>query len=384
MTLDLLGMMSGTSCDGIDVALVRFEAGCRPQLLHFSAQPMPEEIKEPVLRLAAPGIDEIDLLGTLDRMLGRAFADAALAALREWGRTPESIAAIANHGQTVRHRPRGVQSSRWPFTLQIGCAATLAEATGCTVISDFRRRDVAAGGEGAPLVPFAHRRLFAGEAATAVVNIGGIANITFLGADGSVLGFDTGPGNMVMDALMRELSDGRHSYDADGELAAGGRACTELLEQLLRHPFLARRPPKSTGREEFGQNMVDRILGWPELTDADRLATACEWTAHTIADALRFLPEAPRKWLICGGGADNSHLLRRLSALLTPAEVATTGDVGIPAAAVEAVSFAILGHETLFGRPNTLPAVTGARRPVCGGAITTGNNWSKLIASLKM
>ncbi|HXH71953.1 MAG TPA: anhydro-N-acetylmuramic acid kinase, partial [Mariprofundaceae bacterium] len=316
----IIGLMSGTSCDGIDAAIVRFDD--KPALLHFSETPMPEELREPVLRLAEPGMDEIDPMGELDRLLGRAFGRAALTAIDAAGLKPSDIAAIGSHGQTIRHRPR----ARNPFTLQIGCPATIAELTGITTIADFRRRDVAAGGEGAPLVPFAHRELFAvhGEA-TAIVNIGGIANITFIGTSigshGEVLGFDTGPGNMVMDGLMLVLSDGRSGFDAGGELAASGEICRPLLEKLLAHPFLARRPPKSTGREEFGQRVVDEILGWPDLTDADRLATACEWTAQSIADAARFLPEPPARWHICGGGAANGHLMQRLTELLDPAPV---------------------------------------------------------------
>jgi len=373
----IIGLMSGTSADGIDAAIVRM--GKRPELLHFQDSPMPEELREPILRLAAPGMDEIDPMGELDRLLGRAFGRAALAALDAAGMQASEIAAIGSHGQTIRHRPK----ARHPFTLQIGCPAAIAEITGITTIADFRRRDMVAGGQGAPLVPFAHRELFAHNGdATAIANIGGIANITFIGSDGEVLGFDTGPGNMVMDGLMLALSDGRFGFDADGELAASGRVCQPLLERLLAHPFLQRRPPKSTGREEFGREAIDTLLGWPELSDADRLATACEWTAQSLAEASRFLPKVPSRWHICGGGAANRQLMRRLGELLAPAAVDTTASAGIPPAAVEAVSFAILARQTLLGQANTLPSVTGATHGVAGGQITPGANWAQLLADI--
>lgn len=196
----LLGIMSGTSADGINVAIIRES---NAELIHFCEQPMPRELREPVLRLAEPGLDEIDSLGALDQALGQAFSMAALQAIRDAGITPEKIAIIGSHGQTIRHRPKGIKGGR-PFTMQIGCAATIAEHTGITTVSDFRRRDIAAGGEGAPLVPFAHHALFGSSGhPIAILNIGGIANITYIDKSGgheAILGFDTGPGNMIMDA----------------------------------------------------------------------------------------------------------------------------------------------------------------------------------------
>ncbi|RMD64944.1 MAG: anhydro-N-acetylmuramic acid kinase, partial [Planctomycetota bacterium] len=286
------------------------------------------------------------------------------------------VLAIGLHGQTIRHRP----GLRHPFSLQIGSAAVLAERTGRTVVSGFRERDIAAGGQGAPLVPFAHRRFLADSGAdVAVVNIGGMANITFLGADGTTLGFDTGPGNALMDALMVALTDGRAGMDENGELAAAGSACDELLDRLMAHPFFRRRPPKSTGREDFGYEQLDLLLGWPGLSDADRMATALELTARTIADAGRFLPRAPARWLICGGGSRNRTLMQRLATLLAPAPVAPTDRYGLPAAAIEAASFAVLAWEALRGRPNTLASVTGAARDVVGGMISPGANWPEIV-----
>ncbi|MDQ6957814.1 MAG: anhydro-N-acetylmuramic acid kinase [Mariprofundaceae bacterium] len=372
-----IGIMSGTSCDGIDVAIVRMDE--KPQLVDFCEHSMPEKLREPILRLSEPGIDEIDAMGELGCALGSAFANTALRTIEHAGLNVQDIATIGCHGQTIRHQPH----AKHPFTLQIGSAAVIAEKTGITTVSDFRSRDLAADGEGAPLVPFAHRLLFASDTENiAVLNIGGIANITWLGSDGKTVGFDTGPGNMVMDELMLALTGGRCAYDTDGELAARGSLCRGLLDQLMQHPFLKRQPPKSTGREDFGHKIADQILAWPDLNDADRVATACAFTIHGIASAIRFLPDVPDAWLVCGGGARNPYLMRKLSEHLAPASVSTTETAGIPPQAVEAVSFAILAHRTILGQNNILSAVTGARRDVCGGTITPGNNWPELLQRL--
>jgi len=370
-------MMSGTSVDGIDAAIVRMAE--RPELVHFSESPMPGELREQILGLAEAGVDEIDAMGELDRALGEVFANAALAAIKEASLTTAEIAAIGCHGQTIRHRPR----AKHPFTLQIGCPSTIAEISGITTVADFRRRDVAAGGCGAPLAPFAHRLLFAsGRESIAVVNIGGIANLTFLPAAGGVAGFDAGPGNMIMDGLMLSISGGAQDRDMNGRMAAEGGVCQALLRELLGHPFLSRRPPKSTGREDFGGEIVRRILDWPGISDADRLATAAELTARGIADSRQFLPEAPGDWYACGGGAANPHLMRRLSALLAPAGVHSTEALGIPPAAVEAVCFAVFAHHCLCGLVNTLPMVTGAAHGSVGGHIAPGGNWQQLLRAI--
>ena len=372
-----MGIMSGTSADGIDVAIVE-HSDERPKLAHFSEYPMPSKLREPILRLAEPGIDEIDALGALDRALGECFASAANQSLQTSGISAAQVVAIGSHGQTIRHRPKGVDGSR-PYSLQIGCAATIAETTGITTVADFRRRDIAAGGEGAPLVPFVHHELYGkSERPVAILNIGGIANISYI-YNKCVLGFDSGPGNMIMDALMLSLSDGRNAFDENGELAAAGNVNESLLAELLSHPYLKRRPPKSTGRETFGSQAADKILAWPEINDADRMATATEFTARSIAESLRFLPEPPESWYLCGGGALNSHLFRRLAELLAPAKVSSTHAIDIPPEAMEAVCFALLARNTLAGRSNTLPAVTGASHAVVGGEITPGNNWPEAM-----
>jgi len=377
----ILGIMSGTSADGIDVAIMRMAANMetRPELVHFLSCPMPPRLSEPILRLGEPGVNEIDSMGSLHVQLGHAYAAAAMQTITAAGLHAGDIAAIGCHGQTIRHRPK----DKHPFSLQIGCASTIAERTGITTIADFRSRDIAAHGQGAPLVPFAHRQLFASQDMdTAVLNIGGIANITWLGKDGSTTGFDCGPGNMLMDGLTLALSDGRDSYDEYGALAASGQICQPLLEKLLDIPFLNRTPPKSTGREEFGSQVIDCILGWPEISDADRLATACALSVEAIAGSVRFLPNPPQRWLVCGGGAQNTHLMRSLARRLAPASISGTKDSGMPEQAVEAASFAILARQTLCGAVNTVAAVTGAAHAVCGGSIAPGNNWPTLLSDI--
>ncbi|MDQ6967616.1 MAG: anhydro-N-acetylmuramic acid kinase, partial [Mariprofundaceae bacterium] len=346
--------------------------------IRFSEYPMAAELRESCLRIAEPSLNEIDSLGSLDRTLGMAFAQAVLSTLKELNISTGQVLAIGNHGQTIRHRPKGI-SGGYPFTLQIGCAATLSEQTGITVVSDFRSRDIAAGGEGAPLVPFAHQSLFAThDGTTAILNIGGIANITVLHTDGSVQGFDMGAGNMLMDTLMLQLSDGRHAYDKNGGLASTGEVCQALLDTLLQHPFIHQKPPKSTGRETFGKDMLDRILAWPDLSDADRMATAGAFTVQSIVKQILFLKAPPKRWLVCGGGVYNTHLMQALKHALTPAEVSSTQQYGIPPEAVEAISFALLAKQTLLGENNTLAEVTGANHPVCGGQITPSNNWRQV------
>ena len=372
-----VGLMSGTSLDGIDAAVVEVE-GDHVRVCAFETFELRDKFKEPILRLHEPGFDELDALGMLDRALGYSFADAALRVVEKAGLEVDQITAIGSHGQTIRHRPQGMHDSD-PFTLQIGCAATIAHRTGITTVSDFRSRDIAACGQGAPLVPFAHQRLFAEDDKNiAVVNIGGIANITYLGAAGSVLGFDTGPGNMVMDALMQTMTDARFGYDAGGELAASGQINQPLLATLLEHPFFKKTPPRSTGREDFGEDVVHQLMA-VDICDADKMATACELTAQSIAASIKYLPAVPDRWFVCGGGAHNQHLLTRLAHLMPTAAVQSTSVLGLNPDAVEAVAFALLAAQTLTGKPNTLAGVTGALHDVCGGQITPGNNWQSII-----
>ncbi len=371
-----VGLMSGTSLDGIDAAVVKI-ADQDVELVAFTTCKLEDKLKEPILRLNQPGFDEIDAMGMLDRELGFAFADAALQVIEKAGLDVSQITAIGSHGQTIRHRPQGIDNSL-PFTLQIGDAATIAEKTGITVVSDFRKRDIAACGQGAPLVPFVHQKLFVEQDKhVAVVNIGGIANITYLDAGGTVLGFDTGPGNMVMDALMQTMTDARFCYDEGGELAASGQIHQPLLDNLLKHSFFKITPPRSTGREDFGEGVVHQIMA-VDISDADKMATACELTVQSITGSLQFLPHKPDVWYLCGGGALNTHLRLRLKDVLG-APVQTTTDIGLPVEAVEAVAFAVLAERTLAGEINTLSAVTGALHDVSGGQVILGKNAKVVI-----
>lgn len=380
-SVKMIGLMSGTSADGIDVAITSL-SGEDIHLEHYAEYPLPEKLRETILRLAEPGIDEIDSLGALSRELGIAFARAVQSSLEQSGMQAGDITAIASHGQTIRHRPKGVQRSL-PFTLQIGDAATIAERTGITTITNFRNRDIAAGGEGAPLAPFAHRLMASHlQMPVALLNIGGIANVTYMD-ERQTFGFDTGPGNMVMDGLMLALSDARNRFDENGELAGRGKVDEELLSELMQHPYFKRQPPKSSGREEFGAEIIDRILSTPDISDADRIRTALELTVQSIADSCQWFDNLPQQWLACGGGAYNQLLMSRLAEALAPADVSTTDSVGIPPDAVEAAAFALLGWHTLLGRPNTLASVTGAAHDVCGGEITPGHNWPAVMEQIR-
>ena len=368
-----VGLISGTSLDGIDAALVDFGAA-QPTLITAATYPFAPALHSELVALCQPGDNEIERMGRADRALGEALAAAVKALLDKAGIAATEVRAIGSHGQTIRHRPRlPGDSSSHPFTLQIGDPATIAHHTGITTIADFRRRDLAAGGQGAPLVPAFHRAMFSdsnrgGRRHRVIVNIGGIANITALPSENAILGFDTGPGNGLMDAWIRR-HQGR-SFDRDGGWAATGHSQQALLAALLADPYFALPAPKSTGREYFHLDWLDRQLtGHPGIAPADVQATLLELTAASIAQAIAALPFTANEVFICGGGAHNRRLMLRLEALLHPRLLAHTGELGIAPDWVEAAAFAWLARETLAGRPGNAPAVTGADRPCVLGAI---------------
>ena len=307
----------------------------------------------------------LDEVGALDTAIGEAFAAAALQLLREANLSGAEITAIGSHGQTLRHQPSGAH----PFTWQIGNPDIIAERTGITTVADFRRRDVAAGGEGAPLAPALHQAVLGSATETrAVLNIGGIGNVTWLPPDGVPVGFDTGPGNCLMDGW----SD-RHrgiAFDRDGEWAASGRVDSQLLQLLLSEPYFRKPPPKSTGRELFNLGWLDSHLSQLKvaLSPADVQSTLCELTALSLATACQQLGHAQRA-LLCGGGAHNQELRRRLESQLAGTVVATTAAFNLDPDYVEAAAFAWLASRTLAGLPGNLPAVTGARHRVVLGSI---------------
>lgn len=361
-----LGLMSGTSADGIDAALVRFDddrAHARPTLLHGRTHAWQPALRE---RLVALGQQTqaltLDDVGELDVRIGHAFAAAALATLRAAGVAARDITAIGSHGQTLRHRPHGDA----PFTLQLGDAHVIAERCGVPVIADFRRRDVAAGGHGAPLVPAFHAATLhdAGED-RAVLNLGGIANLTLLPARGAVRGFDTGPANGLMDAWCQ-----RHAgqpFDAGGAFAAQGRVDGALLARLLAEPWFAAPPPKSTGRDRFHLDWVEAALTGDEAP-ADVQATLLALTARSVADALHATQPRTQRVIACGGGVHNPLLLGALAEAMPNASIESSAMHGLDPDFVEAMAFAWLAREHLAGRPGNLPAVTGAAGPRVLGA----------------
>lgn len=353
-----LGLMSGTSADAVDAVLVEFTDG-RPCVRAVHAEPLPADLRARVLALVQPGADELDRLARLDGALARLFAQAALNLLALAGVTPGAVHAIGSHGQTVRHCPSGDE----PYTLQLGNPSLIAELTGITVVADFRRRDMAAGGQGAPLAPAFHAAFFRpAAAARAVVNIGGIANVTLLPAPaaGVVSGFDTGPGNALLDGWAeRHLAT---PLDQDGAWAAQGRVLPALLDVLLADQYFALPPPKSTGREYFNLAWLDeQLLRWGQPVAAvDVQATLVALTARSIAQAISRHALAASEVLICGGGVHNPLLMSRLQAELNM-PVASTAQEGIDPDYLEALGFAWLAMRTLAGLPGNLPEVTGAR-----------------------
>ncbi|MDO8863851.1 anhydro-N-acetylmuramic acid kinase [Haliea sp. E1-2-M8] len=366
-----IGLMSGTSIDAIDAALIRCtDQGC--ELLATLEHPIAPELRRDIAAISHPGADEIERLGRLDRQLGVLFADAVLALLASTRHGADDIAAVGSHGQTIRHRPPSAGNTP-AFTLQIGDPNTIAELTGITTVADFRRRDIAAGGEGAPLAPGFHAAAFASEGRSrAIVNIGGIANITLLRGTHLVSGFDTGPGNTLLDHWTR-----RHRslpYDRDGEWAAEGQVSAALLEQLRSHPYLARRGPRSTGKEAFNLAWLDSCLHTlPALDPRDVQATLAEITADSIASAITGAAEGVDEVYVCGGGARNTDLMRRLYRLLAPRRLDTTATLGMDPEWVEAAAFAWLAWRTLSGLAGNAAAVTGASGArVLGGIYPAG------------
>lgn len=358
--------------DAVDAALAEAPAaGDGFRVLATQRTEIPRPLAERLRRLALPGAwtaadgDAIDELGALDRQVGELFASAALALLASQGLAPAAVRAIGSHGQTLRHRPRAAD----PFTLQIGDPNLLAARTGIPVVADFRRRDVALGGQGAPLVPAFHLAMFADPAERrAVLNLGGIANLTLLAPGEPVTGFDTGPANGLMDAWTRHHLD--RPFDEDGRWAATGQVSAPLLEALHGHPFLRLPAPKSTGPEEFDLRWLgERLAAVGAVRPEDVQATLCEFTALTVAEALA---PAPARLIVCGGGVHNRRLMARLAARLPATRVESSAAHGLDPDHVEAAAFAWLAARTLAGEPGNLPGVTGASRPAVLGGLWPG------------
>jgi len=352
--------MSGTSLDGIDVALVEFsDEQFQLRGTHYLAYGQP--LKDALLALHHPANNELHQAQLTGNELARLYAAATVALLQKINITPNQVSAIGCHGQTIRHRPEH------GYTLQLGNAALLAELTGITVISDFRSRDIAAGGQGAPLVPAFHDKVLRHSGIhRVIVNIGGISNLTNLPLGHSTTGFDCGPGNLLMDAWCMQ-HQGKH-FDDRGTWAATGKVLPALLEQMLSEPFFALPPPKSSGRDLFNMEWLqDKLQGKEKAEDVQ--ATLLELTCRTIAQAIQQHCVGAEEIYLCGGGAHNQILHNRLAVLLPDSSVETTNALGVDSDYLEAIAFAWLAQQTLHGLPANLPAVTGARHPCILGAI---------------
>jgi len=381
--MKVIGLMSGTSADGVDAALVDIQGtghNLKIKLSAFRTFPYPSSFRVRLLHAMTHGT--VADVCHLNAALGEWFARAAWKLLKSAAVSPHHVALIGSHGQTLHHLPAPRRESvlgAIRSTLQLGEPAVIAERTGITTVADFRTRDVAAGGQGAPLTPYLHYLLFRHPSRTRlVINIGGIANLTYLPARGSIdkiRAFDTGPGNMVIDGIVRLVTGGRQEFDRGGRLASRGKPDEALMRTLLRHPYLRRRPPKSTGREEFGERFIASLvkLGHDAgLTDADMVSTATAFTARTIADAARFLPGRVDEVLICGGGARNPTLMRMLQEMWEDTPVRAVESLGWDGRALEAIAFAVSAYQTMRGVPCSLPRVTGAKRAVVLGTIVPG------------
>lgn len=357
-----LGLISGTSADGIDAALVRFAPAI--EVIAASTTPYPGSLRERLLALTRPDAAvPLDALGALDVEVGMAFAEAAIDLITTYTVDTAKIVAIGSHGQTIRHRPHGAH----PFSWQIGDAAVIAERTGIATVADFRRADVAAGGQGAPLAPAFHAAMFADLSPCAVLNLGGIANLSLIEASGRVRGFDSGPANCLLDAWAeRHLGASR---DDGGAWAASGRVSQALLARLLDETYFTQAAPKSTGREHFNLAWLEERLGDSSLAPVDVQATLLALSARTVADALHAEHMRIDRVYACGGGVHNPALMKAIATAIAPASLQTTAAVGLDPDFVEAALFAWLARERWAGRPGNRIDVTGARGPRLLGAI---------------
>jgi anhydro-N-acetylmuramic acid kinase len=362
----VVGLISGTSADGIDTALVEIHGAgetTRARLLDFQTRPFDSELRGRVLALGDATAPE---LLRVHFRLGEEFAQAALGAIGRALQSGLEVHLIGSHGQTARHHPRAAEADGRAATLQLGEPAVIAERTRLPVVADFRPRDVAAGGEGAPLVPLVDWLLFRRTGATrACLNMGGIANVTVVTERvESVRAFDLGPANMPLDLVVHAWTRGAETFDRDGSWAAEGQVDPGLVAELLQHPFLALPPPKSTGREAFGDVFVGPLVARYRGRERDLLASLTRFVAESVAGGIRrWVSEPVAEVLVSGGGARNRTLMAALALTLAPVPVRSLAEVGLDPDAKEAVAFAVLANETLFGRPGNVPGATGAVGP---------------------
>ncbi len=362
MSTLFVGLMSGTSVDAVDVALVDMDIS-PPCLLTARNHPIPKELRKTIRRLATEPAVDAGEMGRLDVETGELFAEAALTLIKDAGFEPRDITAIGSHGQTIRHEP----DASPPYSIQIGDPNIIAERTGILTVADFRRADLAAGGQGAPLAPAFHAAIFQSEIQNrAVLNIGGIANVTQLPMNARITGLDTGPGNTLLDAWARKHL--QTEYDENGNWAREGTVDENVLNRMLKDPFFRKKPPKSTGTEYFNLKWVDKHLNtWSNAEDVQAALTLL--TARSAADAIKKASIPPRRVLVCGGGVHNIYLMELLAAELKDIAVTSTAEEGVDPNWVEAMAFAWLAHRTLEGRPGNIPSVTGAQHPTVLGGI---------------
>lgn len=383
----VVGMMSGTSVDGVDAALVEIsgtDSEPKVKLLAFENKPYPPQVREKIFSLFTPANATVDKVGYMNFLLGEIYSKSALSVIEKAGMKPEEIDVIGSHGQTIWHAPIPESPDGIPvaYTVQIGEGSVIAERTGILTVSDFRVADMAAGGQGAPLVPFSEYLLYRREKETILLqNIGGIGNMTVMPAGAKprdVFAFDTGPGNMIIDAVISAVTGGEKTYDAGGETAAKGKVCNALLDILKEEPYYRQPLPKTTGREHFGVQYTEKILSWWKenpIPVEDLLATVTDLTAYSIADAYEryVLPKYRASEIIVGGGGSyNATLLRFMKERFAPHGVAvrTQEDLGLSSDAKEAVAFALMADCCMRGKANTLPSVTGAEHPAVMGKIS--------------
>ena len=386
--MHVLGMMSGTSADGIDVALARISGAASALSARFEAHyhaPFPARVREAILRLANGAPTTTAEVSQLNVLLGEEFGAAAIAACKRWRVPLAKILLIGSHGQTIFHQgvpARFLGSRRVASTLQIGEPSVIAERTGIPTIGDFRPADMAAGGQGAPLVPFVDYVLYRdARRGRVALNIGGIANLTVIpraAMPEDVFAFDTGPGNMIVDALVESATRGLAHYDRDAKMAMRGDVIPELLDRLMREPYFRKPPPKTAGREQFGRAHAEKLIAWGKKCRArpeDLVRTATWITSISIADALRqfVLPRAHiDQMIVSGGGARNPLMMAQLAAMLPDLEILPSSRFGVPSEAKEAFAFAVLAYEAFHGRANNLPSATGAKRRVVMGKLVSG------------
>lgn len=381
----VLGLMSGTSADGIDIALAQISGAppkLKAKLLKHTSVKFPPAVRKEILRLGEQNQTTAGDLSQLNFRLGAIYADAVLGACRQFRVAPERLSLVGNHGQTIFHQGRPVKylGRLTASTLQIGEPSVIAARTGLTTISDFRPADIAQGGQGAPLVPYADYLLYRHSRLGRIsLNLGGIANITVIPAGAqpaAVFAFDTGPANMLIDALVSRFTHGRERFDRDARLALSGRSLPALLDDLMRDPYLRLAPPKSTGREYYGHDFLEKVLRCGRRYKAkprDLIRAATIFTALSIADALhRFVIPRTKihQLIVSGGGAHNPLIMAQLAAALPHLEISPSTDFGVPEDAKEAFAFALMAYETYHQRPANLPSATGARRPAVLGRIS--------------